>query len=175
MTPVRLDRRRFLEVGALSLAGLRVLPSLRRAGEEVVVRLRADPAGSRVWFEPRGVAILPGTRIRWELEAGVHTSTAYHPDNARAPWRIPATATPWDSGYLLEPGRSFSVTLTVPGVYDYYCAPHEAAGMVGRIVVGEPGAPPYFPAARPEWRPLPQAAAHGFPEVATIVRHRAIR
>ncbi|MDA7965440.1 plastocyanin/azurin family copper-binding protein, partial [Ruegeria sp.] len=28
--------------------------------------------------------------------------------------------------------------LTIPGVYDYYCLPHEAAAMVGRIVVGTP-------------------------------------
>ena len=30
------------------------------------------------------------------------------------------------------------MTLDRPGVYDYYCQPHEMAGMVGRIVVGEP-------------------------------------
>jgi hypothetical protein len=28
------------------------------------------------------------------------------------------------------------------GVYDYFCKPHEAAGMVGRIVVGNPGSGP---------------------------------
>ena len=38
------------------------------------------------------------------------------------------------------PGESFAVELTEPGVYDYYCIPHEHAGMVGRIVVGGPGA-----------------------------------
>ena len=34
------------------------------------------------------------------------------------------------------PGEAFEVMLTEPGVYDYYCVPHEHAGMVGRIVVG---------------------------------------
>ena len=47
---------------------------------------------------------------------------------------------PWDSDFLL-PGDSFALTLTVPGVYDYYCQPHEMAAMVGRIVVGRPGDP----------------------------------
>ena len=37
------------------------------------------------------------------------------------------------------PGESFEVELTEPGVYDYFCIPHEHAGMVGRIVVGGPG------------------------------------
>ena len=32
------------------------------------------------------------------------------------------------------------MTFTVEGVYDYYCVPHEHAGMVGRIVVGTPAA-----------------------------------
>ena len=44
-----------------------------------------------------------------------------------------------------QKGSTFEHTFTVGGVYDYYCQPHEAAGMVGRIVVaGAPsqGAPP---------------------------------
>jgi len=37
---------------------------------------------------------------------------------------------------VLQPGEHFDLTLSVPGVYDYFCAPHEQAGMVGRLVVG---------------------------------------
>ena len=48
------------------------------------------------------------------------------------------TRTPWDSGYLL-PDKGFSLTLTRSGVYDYFCIPHEHAGMVGRIVVAGEG------------------------------------
>ena len=174
MTRVLLDRRSFLEAGGLSLAGLWALPPLGLPPEEVVILLRSDTTGARAWFEPRGVAVPPGTRIRWVLESGVHTTTAYHPRNGNAPCRIPEGATPWDSGHLLEAGESFTVTLTVPGVYDYFCAPHEAAGMVGRIVVGQPGAPPHFPAMRAEWRALPPAAARAFPEVADVLRHRSV-
>ena len=39
---------------------------------------------------------------------------------------------------MLLPGEHYDVVLTVPGVYDYYCIPHVAHGMVGRIVVGTP-------------------------------------
>lgn len=34
---------------------------------------------------------------------------------------------------------TFERVFAVPGVYDYFCKPHELAGMAGRIVVGEPG------------------------------------
>ena len=68
-----------------------------------------------------------------------HTTTAFHPQNRQHSLRIPADAKPWNSDYLL-PNETFTVTLTVPGVYDYFCIPHELAGMVGRIVVSDPGA-----------------------------------
>lgn len=69
--------------------------------------------------------------------ANSHTSTAYHPDLFGLPRRIPSGAPSWHSDYLL-PEESFSVQFHLEGVYDYYCVPHAQAGMVGRIVVGEP-------------------------------------
>src|SRR5213080_74914 len=74
------------------------------------------------------------------------------------------------------------VTLTVPGVYDYFCQPHEAAGMVGRIVVGKPGGPgamafDYF-RGRPgteNWKAVPPAAQKAFPSVDAIMRRRIVR
>ena len=103
--------------------------------------------GSHVWFDPIGLLVRPGQTVRWtNREAGnVHTATAYHPANLDRPLRIPRAALPWDSDYLM-PGESFAVELTEPGVYDYFCIPHEHAGMVGRIVVGglgpDDGRPP---------------------------------
>lgn len=35
----------------------------------------------------------------------------------------------------IEPGETFSHTFDVPGTHGYYCIPHEAAGMIGAIVV----------------------------------------
>lgn len=35
----------------------------------------------------------------------------------------------------IEPGETFSHTFEVPGTFGYYCIPHEAAGMVGAIIV----------------------------------------
>ena len=140
----------------------------------VEVRLRSDPEGASVGFDPIGLEVAPGTTVRWVLEANVHTTTAYHPDNDRHPLRIPEGAKPWDSGYLVDPGQAFEVTLTVEGVYDYFCAPHEEAGMVGRIVVGRPGGPgarlvDNAAYARKGRREIPPAAKAAFPSIDTIM------
>lgn len=112
---------------------------LAQAGAMAQVEMKGTPRGERIWFDPIGLAVATGTRIRFinRDPGNSHTATAYHPATHGRVRRIPAGAAPWDSGFLL-PGQAFEVTLDVPGVYDYYCLPHEAAAMGGRIVVGTP-------------------------------------
>src|SRR5205085_2886326 len=69
----------------------------------------------------------------------------WHLANDSHSLRIPTSAQPWASDYLVDPGDRFEVVLTVPGVYDYFCTPHEMAGMVGRIIVGQPSGPGTLP------------------------------
>ena len=175
------SRREFLKVGGLALAGLGFAPRLGWLPAAVeVIEMRSDAAGSRVWFDPIGLLVEPGTIIRWVVRQNVHTTTAYHPRNDHHPLRIPDRATPWDSGFLVNPGNHFDVTLSVPGVYDYYCMPHEAAGMVGRIVVGSSRAlsarPFDYWAGQPgteSWHHVPDVARKAFPSVAQIAaEHR---
>ncbi|MGH7563290.1 MAG: plastocyanin/azurin family copper-binding protein [Gemmatimonadota bacterium] len=189
-------RRTFLQAGGLALAGL-AAPGPARAslgallglevgpqpGSPVEIRMKSDALGSKVWFDPVGVLIEPGSTVKWVLQESVHSTTAYHPANTNHSLRIPEQAAPWDSGILTKPGQAFEVTLTVPGVYDYFCLPHEAGGMVGRIVVGEPGQGPAtrafdWYADRPgtgDWRPVPEAARKTFPPVDRIVREKIVR
>ena len=123
--------------------------------------MQGNADGSQVWFDPIGLRIEPGQTIRWiNLDPGnSHTATAYHPKNFERPLRIPEGAEPWNSDYLL-PNESFSVTLKVEGVYDFFCVPHEHAGMVGRIIVGQPGRSPDEPTRRrkrPAGSPSPRS------------------
>jgi len=127
--------------------------------------------GGHVSFDPIGILVDPGTVIRWIVRQNVHTATAYHPANDR-PLRIPKNAVPWDSDYLINPGDTFETILTVKGTYDYFCAPHEAAGMVGRIIVGEPTGMGNGGFAEQE---VPVAAINGFPSVKAIVENRVVR
>jgi plastocyanin len=174
------SRREFLKAGGLVLAGFGIAPlfgpRFRDSADPEMIEMRSDALGSRVWFDPIGLYVEPGTTVRWIARENVHTTTAYHPNNDHHSLRIPDGAAPWDSGYLVKPGTTFDVTLTVPGVYDYYCMPHEAAGMVGRIVVGKPfgpGAEPFdYWVGKPGtdgWRRVPDAARGAFPSIERIL------
>lgn len=176
-------RRDFLKAGGLTLAGL-AAPGLVGATRAAEITMRSTPRGEEAWFEPIGLRIEPGQTVRWVMASpgNPHTTTAYHPTNASHSLRIPATAAPWDSGFLVNPGDTFEVTLTVEGVYDYFCLPHEAAGMVGRIVVGRPGGPGMLPfdyfvgrTGTHAWLPVPEAARAALPAVAAVVARGAVR
>jgi len=174
-------RRNFLMAGGLALAGL-TAPRVVRAAEAVEVQMRASARGEEVWFDPIGLWVPPGQTVRWVLHHDVHTTTAYHPKNDQHSLRIPEGAEPWSSGFLVTPGAHFDVTFTVEGVYDYYCLPHEAAGMVGRIVVGRPSGPGALPfdyfkndPGAAGWKPVPEAARKTFPAVAQIMQSRVVR
>jgi plastocyanin len=165
--------RRFVLAGGgglLALAALRLPPAV--AAEPVIIVMTGTPDGSRVWFDPIGLHIMPGQTVRWTNrdKANSHTATAYAAALDR-PQRLPDKADAWDSGYLL-PDDSFEVTLTEEGVYDYYCLPHEHAGMVGRIVVGAVPADEPYQTTEDQ---LPEAVRGAFPTVAAIIEHGEVR
>ena len=153
------SRRTCLQIGGLALAGV---PFAAAATEPVEIVMRGTANGSNVWFDPIGIRVEPGTIVRWRNNdpGNSHTTTAFHPQNNQHPLRIPADAKPWNSDYLL-PDETFSVMLTVAGVYDYFCIPHEMAGMFGRIVVAHSEA--VLPVA-------PEGMVDTFPSVPNIMR-----
>jgi plastocyanin len=172
-----ISRRHILRIGGGFLAGL-ATPRVPLAAEAVEIRMQGNTDGSHVWFDPVGVRIQPGQTIRWvNLDPGnSHTVTAYHPKYFVRPLRIPKRAEPWNSDYLL-PNEDFSVTLAAEGVYDFFCVPHEHAGMVGRIIVGQPGRPPAasVSAQAAGGAPIPDIALQAFPSVDEIMRRGSVR
>jgi len=167
-----ISRRHILQIGGGLLAGL-ALPRTPLAGEPVEIRMQGNSDGSHVWFDPVGLRVEPGQTIRWvNLDPGnSHTATAYHPKYFERPRRIPDGAEPWNSDYLL-PDESFSVTLDVEGIYDFFCVPHEHAGMVGRIIVGRPEGQPANEAGLSD---IPEAARLAFPSVDSIMNRGIVR
>lgn len=96
--------------------------------------------GDSYYFDPVGLFVESGTTVTWVNEAGSHSSTAYTQENPQSEvTRIPSDADGWNSETLTEAGAEFTHTFDVAGTYDYYCIPHKSLGMVGRIVVDEPG------------------------------------
>jgi plastocyanin len=86
-------------------------------------------------FSPASVCLKAGGTITWKNVGNIfHTTTdeaalAANPANAE----LPSGATGWN--HPLNPGGSFSLKLTVPGTYKYFCIPHETLGMLGQITV----------------------------------------
>jgi plastocyanin len=96
--------------------------------------------GGTYYFDPVGLYVEPGDTVTFRIDSGDHSATAYVESNpASDVRRIPEGADGWNSDTLRR-GR-FEHTFETEGTYDYYCIPHKAAGMVGRIVVGSPGGP----------------------------------
>jgi plastocyanin len=160
--------------GGMAVA-LSLLNARARSAGLVEIRMQGRADGSRVWFDPVGVLIEPGQTIRWinRDPGNAHTATAYHPGNFDKPRRIPQAAAAWDSDYLL-PEEGFEVTLSQPGVYDYFCVPHEHAGMVGRIVVGSPQ-PPGWTDGATTVQGIPEIALQSFPSIDEIMSKGLVR
>lgn len=172
---MRLTRRQAIGMGGGAVAALSLAPVMARGGDVVEIAMAGRADGSAVWFDPIGLRIEAGQTVRWinRDPGNSHTATAYHPANSGRPRRVPREAEPWNSGYLL-PGQAFSVTFTADGVYDYYCVPHEMAGMVGRIVVGQPGADSWMGKADAS-EGLPEPALRSLPPVEAIVEQGVVR
>ncbi|MCZ0964484.1 cupredoxin domain-containing protein [Paracoccus benzoatiresistens] len=170
-----MNRRMLITWGVALLWAAQVRPRRATAAGPLMIEMKGSLRGEKVWFVPLGLAVDPGAMIRFvNRDAGnSHTATAYHPDILDRPQRIPNGAQPWDSDLLL-PDEAFEITLTVPGVYDLYCQPHEHAGMVARIVVGRPGQDPGWQGPPAEAGDLPEAALAAFPPVDDILAQGAV-
>lgn len=170
-----LTRREILGAGGGFAAALSLPSKGASAGEVIGIKMQGREDGSHVWFDPIGILIKPGQTIRWtNLNPGnSHTATAYNPANFERPLRMPKAAKSWNSDYLL-PAESFSVTFTELGVYDYYCIPHEQAGMVGRIIVGEPELHGWMESVDAN-RDLPEEALKALPMVEDIMANGIVR
>ncbi len=98
--------------------------------------------GSEYYFDPIGLRVESGTTVTWRIERGAHSATAYDESlDMASVTRIPQGAEPWNSDTLSTQGESFEHTFGMAGTYDYFCIPHKTLGMVGRVVVGDPGGP----------------------------------
>jgi plastocyanin len=86
-------------------------------------------------FVPATACLKAGGTVTWKSTSDItHTTTdetalaAVASDAA-----LPKGATGWN--HILAAGASFSLKLTVPGTYKYFCIPHETLGMVASITV----------------------------------------
>jgi plastocyanin len=92
-------------------------------------------------FEPGNVTISPADTVRWRNVSNVaHTVTAYErtlPKGAdyfaSGGFRSEQAAQQNLSDGLVAPGEQFEHVFDISGIYEYYCIPHESAGMIGSV------------------------------------------
>ncbi len=109
-----------------------------RSGPNVSGKEAAVHMTNALTYVPAEVTITVGQNVLWTNTSSLtHTVTA-DPSLAQDPSHVqlPEGAQPFNSGDM-APGATFRHTFDVPGTYVYFCIPHEAMGMVGRIVVRE--------------------------------------
>jgi len=142
-----MKRRTYLAaLGASGAAGLSGCAGLLGAdapceGEDCDVGMTGNS------FVPRDIEVAVGDTVRWRnTSARAHTVTAYEsslPDSAAffasGGFESEAAAVEaWSNrDGALESEGTYEHTFEVPGTYQYYCIPHEAAGMVGTVEVVE--------------------------------------
>ena len=124
-----LSRRAFLTTaaGTAAAAGAVGSATAQEGGTEEVI---VGPDGSLVYSpgtdEP--LQILPGTTVTFTWESDNHNIVVdSQPDGAG-----------WEGHETIEnTGFSYEHTFETLGTYEYYCQPHQSAGMVGTIEVVE--------------------------------------
>ncbi|MEX0890222.1 MAG: plastocyanin/azurin family copper-binding protein [Balneolaceae bacterium] len=121
-----------LKVGTMAFLLFAVLST--RADAMVVDTLTVVVAGTMVdaRFVPDRLTVQTGDVVRFDVREGIHTVTAYHPDNRRD-IGIPEQANSFDSGPLTV-GDIWFLQISVNGVYNYFCIPHESMGHTGQII-----------------------------------------
>jgi len=99
-----------------------------------------------VAFEPEALTIQQGETVAWEYVAGdPHNVVAYEdeiPEDAEY-WASggfeneEAAREGWENGegVLHQSGQVYVHTFETTGTHEYFCVPHEAAGMVGSVTV----------------------------------------
>lgn len=128
MRSIRSPVRRLLAIGAALV--------LVCASGSALARTVTVKATDLLKFEPAKVVIHVGDTVVWHnASVLVHTVTDLPKLAANAAdAALPKGAKPFNSGNL-QPKADFKHRFTVPGTYRYFCIPHEAAGMLGQVVV----------------------------------------
>jgi len=91
-----------------------------------------DVADGALAFAPDSFEVSTGDTVVWVWHSSGHNVV---PDSTPSDSDFSGTA--GGEGDLYDEGHEFSHTFEVAGEYEYYCSPHQSAGMVGSFTVTE--------------------------------------
>lgn len=110
-------------------------------GKTVTVNMIGDAKGYR--FEPSSIQLARGDGVKFvNVSGGPHNvtfSTDSMPSGAAKTLQqnMPNTTAPLMGPLMVAPNEAYTIAFTgaIPGVYHFYCTPHQALGMKGTITV----------------------------------------
>lgn len=117
---------------AAGTAAVAVAASALLAGGAMAQEVLLGANGGVLVFEPNEFTVKAGDTITFKNNAGYPHNVVF--DEDEVPSGVDAAKISQEE-YLNAPGETYSVTLTVPGTYSFYCEPHQGAGMVGKVTV----------------------------------------
>ncbi|KAL7582331.1 plastocyanin-like [Lactuca sativa] len=85
-------------------------------------------------FEPSTFSVASGEKIVFKNNAGFPHNVVFDEDEVPAGVDVSKISMS-EEDLLNAGGDTYAVTLTEKGTYSFYCAPHQGAGMVGKVTV----------------------------------------
>ncbi|VVA95452.1 unnamed protein product [Arabis nemorensis] len=108
--------------------------SIALVGNAMAIEILLGSDDGGLVFVPSEFTVAKGEKIVFKNNAGFPHNVVFEGDEI--PSGVDVSKISMDEQELLNgPGEKYEVTLTVPGSYSFYCAPHQGAGMVGKLTV----------------------------------------
>lgn len=125
-----------LAVKAASLKefGIAVAATAILAGNALAIQITLGGDDGSLAFIPQSFEVPAGEKIVFFNNAGFPHNVVF--DEDEIPAGVDASKISMAEEDLLNAkGDTYVVTLTEKGTYSFYCAPHQGAGMVGKVTV----------------------------------------
>ncbi|XP_065847995.1 plastocyanin A'/A'' [Euphorbia lathyris] len=104
------------------------------ASNAMAVEVLLGASDGSLAFVPNEFSAAAGEKIVFKNNAGFPHNVVF--DEDEIPGGVDATKISMpEEEYLNGPGEVYAVTLTEKGTYSFYCAPHQGAGMIGKVTV----------------------------------------
>lgn len=131
-TSPKLVVRAFLKGLAAAVATTAASAVVIGSAAAIQITLGSDDGG--LAFVPQNFEVAAGEKIIFFNNAGFPHNVVFDEDEIPAGVDASKISMPEDE-LLNAKGDTYVVTLTEKGAYAFYCAPHQGAGMVGKVTV----------------------------------------
>lgn len=104
------------------------------AGSALAMDVKLGGDDGSLAFVPQEFTVPAGEKITFKNNAGFPHNVVFDPDEIPSGVKVEEISMP-EEDLLNAAGDEYSVVLKEKGTYSFYCAPHQGAGMVGKVTV----------------------------------------